>query len=770
MLDFLSHFIVKYRLVFVISILMITVFMGYNMRFVEYNYSFAKTVPDSDEDMIYYQNFREIFGEDGNIFAVGVKDSSIFEFKNFVEYKNLISRIENIDGINGVLGLPNLKSLNKNVSEKRFELVDIFPNKLRNKKELDSLLSYAINIQFYSGQILNSSGAINFLITIDKKILNSPERDNLMLDILLECENFVNKTGIELRYAGLPYSRYVMAESVKKELNLFLVLSICITAVILYFFFRSFNAVLVPLIIIGVVVVWVFGSLAIFNFKITLLTGLLPPLIVVIGIPNCVYMLNKYHSAFSLYKSKKEALIYVIKTIGLITFITNVTTAVGFFVLTITDIKILSEFGTVAGINVLGTFFVSIIFLPSIYLLLPDPKTSDADYLNNNKLNYLIHLFTHISINYQKRVFLITFLIILGSIFYMSKIESVSYLLDDVPEESKLKKDLIFFESNFSGIMPLEIIVDTKVKKGIQNLKNLRKINQLENKLNSISVISQPLSMIGFIKAARQSYYNNKVNYYDLPNSRDQSFILRYLSSGYLSENFQANNISSSFVDSLGQKIRISLKVADLGSKKLDSLINNVIKPEVDEIFNNTKMETKITGSTLLAVKGNKFLITNLFQSMFLAFIIISLIMGLLFRNITMIIISLIPNIIPLLIAAGLMGFFGVPLKPSSALVFSIVFGISVDYSIHFLAKYRNELLTTNNIKESVLKTISETGKSMVFTSFILFFGFIIFTFSSFGGTIVLGSLTSIILFIAMITNLTLLPSIILYINKNKVS
>ena len=309
MIDSLSNFIVKYRFIFVISILLITVFMGYNMRFVEYNYSFAKTVPDSDEDMIYYQNFRKTFGEDGNIFAVGLKDSSIFEIKNFVDYKNLISSIENIEGINGVLGLPNLKSLKKNVSEKRFELVDIFPNILSDKKELDSLLSYSKNIKFYSGQILNSSGAINFLITIDKKILNSPDRDGLMLDILSECENFVNNTGIELRYAGLPYSRYVMAESVKKELNLFLVLSICITALILFFFFRSFNAVLVPLIIIGVVVIWVFGCLAIFDFKITLLTGLLPPLIEVIGIPNCVYMLNKYHNAFSSYNSKKEALI-----------------------------------------------------------------------------------------------------------------------------------------------------------------------------------------------------------------------------------------------------------------------------------------------------------------------------------------------------------------------------------------------------------------------------------------------------------------------------
>ena len=371
MLDYLSNFIIKFRLYFVISILIITAFMGYKTQFIEYNYSFAKTVPDTDKDMMYYQEFRKTFGEDGNIFAVGIKDSSIYKLEQFVEYKNLIDTIEHILGVNGVLGLPNLKSLRKNLIKKKFELIDIFPSKIKNQEELDSLLVFSKNIKFYSGQIMNSSGAINFLITIDKQILNSPNRDNLMNLILLQCQKFSSKTGIELRYAGLPYSRYIMAESVKKELNTFLLVSLFVTALILFFFFRSFNAVAVPLIIIGIVVVWVFGCLAILDFKITLLTGLLPPLIVVIGIPNCVYMLNKYHIAFNHYKSKKKALHHVIKTIGLITFITNITTAVGFFVLTITDIKILGEFGIVAGINVLSTFFVSIDFLPSIYIFWP---------------------------------------------------------------------------------------------------------------------------------------------------------------------------------------------------------------------------------------------------------------------------------------------------------------------------------------------------------------------------------------------------------------
>ena len=769
MLDSLSNFIIKFRLYFVGIILLVTLFMSYNMQFVEYNYSFAKTVPDTDEDMKYYQEFRKIFGEDGNIFAVGIKDSSIFKLQKFINYSSLLDSIEKISGVNGVLGFPNLKKLKKNSKEKKLEIIDVFPGELSTQYQLDSLISEAKKIKFYSGQIINFEGAINFLITIDKDILNSPKRDNLMNLIISKCESFTRDNNIELRYAGLPYSRYIMAESVKKELNIFLAISVLITAVILFFLFRSFNAVIVSLMIIGIVVVWVFGLLALFDYKITLLTGLLPPLIVVIGIPNCVYMLNKYHNAIGKYKSKKKALIYVIKTIGFITFITNFTTAVGFFVLTITDIKILSEFGIIAGINVITTFFVSIFFLPTIYMLLPPPKSSDTNYLNNKSLNALLKLFINISLNYQKTIFITTLIIIIIASINLINIKAESFLLDDVPEESKLKKDLIFFEKNFSGIMPLEIIIDTKTKKGIQNLKNLKKINELENYLNSIPVISQPLSLVGFVKASRQAYYNNNPSFYNIPNSRDRAFILRYMSSGYLSESFDDKSISNSFVDSLGQKIRVSLKIADLGTNKMDSLINEVIKPKIEEIFGKTKMDVKITGSTLLAIKGNSFLIKNLFQSMLLAFLIISIIMGLLFRRAYMIIISLIPNIIPLLIAAGLMGLFHIPLKPSSALVFSIVFGISVDYSIHFLAKYRNELIASNDIKNSIINTISETGKSMVFTSFILFFGFIIFTFSSFGGPVILGTLTSIILFIAMITNLTLIPSIILFINRNKI-
>ena len=762
MIDNFSNFILRFRIFFISLIFLLTLYMAYQGQFVRYNYSFSQTVPDSDEDMIFYKNFKKIFGEDGNVFAIGLKDSSIFDLKVFTNYNKYVQSLESIEGVNGVLSLSNLKVLKKDEKNKNFKFENLYSSFPETQNELDSFIILSKRQKFYENKILNDNGAITLLITIDKLILNSSDRNDLMVKLINVSENFSQKNNINLHYAGLPYSRYIIAENVKSETVMLLIISILITSIILFILFRSLHSVLVPILVIGVVVVWVFGTLSILNYKITLLTGLLPPLIVVIGIPNCVYMLNYYHFSLNKFSSRKKAISHVIKTIGLITLITNVTTAVGFFVLATTDIKVLNEFGIVAGINVIVTFLVSIFLLPTIYLILPKPKSKQTNYLNYNFLRFLINLFKSISFYHQKKVFVLSGILIVISLYGFSKIKAGSFLIDDVPSESSLMIDMKFFESNFSGIMPLEIIIDTKKKRGVRNLNTLKKIERLENFLKEKSYISDPISIVSFVKAARQAYYNNNPSFYSLPNSRDKNFILRYLSSGY-GDNVENENISKSFVDSLGQKIRISFNIADLGSHKIDSILRNVIQPEINNIFEKTDNEVKLTGTTLIFVKGINFLIENLLQSMLLAFIIISLIVSLLFKNIKMVIISLIPNIIPLIIAAGIMGIFGIPLKPSSALVFSIVFGISVDYSIHFLAKFNNELIQTKNVKNAVIKTIEETGRSMIFTSLILFFGFIIFAFSNFGGTIVLGVLTSIILFVAMITNLTLLPSIILY-------
>jgi predicted RND superfamily exporter protein len=285
--------------------------------------------------------------------------------------------------------------------------------------------------------------------------------------------------------------------------------------------------------------------------------------------------------------------------------------------------------------------------------------------------------------------------------------------------------------------------------------------------MDSIPVVSKPVSVLSFVKASKQAFFNNNPERYTLPSREEGLFILRYMKG-------QSDNsgLFKSFVDSSFTKMRISSQIADIGSVRLDSLVHNVIEPRMNQIFVSTErdsIKTSVTGSTKIFIKGNKFLIANLQESLLLAFILITLSMAILFANFRMIVISLIPNLLALMITAGLMGFFDIPLKASTALIFSITFGISVDNSIRFLAKYRQEILSNNFfIPVAVSESILETGKSIMYTSIVLFAGFIIFTFSSFGSTIALGLLTSVTLVISMFTNLILLPALIMTFDKPK--
>ncbi|MEQ8418030.1 MAG: MMPL family transporter [Imperialibacter sp.] len=762
----LAHIILKFRLPLLIILVILTAFFGYQARKVEWSFDLAKTVPDTDPDMVYFQEFKKLFGEDGNMLAIGVKDSAIYKVENFQKFRYLADELARINNITNVLSLPSLQHLVKNDEKKRLEMKPFFTSIPDTQPALDSMLREANQIKVYSGQLINpDNGATLIMVSINKEILSTKNRDGVVGDVLMVAQLFEEETGIKLHYAGLPYIRFINTSKVKAELQLFLVLSVIVTGIILFFFFRSFQAVLFPLILIGTMIVWVMGTLSLFGYKITLLTGLIPPIIVVIGIPNCVYLLNKYHQEYALHGDKMMALSNMIRRIGIVTLMTNFTTAIGFLVLLIVDIVVLREFGTIAGINIMSTFIVSIIFIPTVFSYLPPPKKRHLKHLDMKplaKLLYGIDLLVH---RHKYKVFLFSIVLVAVSIFGMTRIRAVSHMIDDLPDDSPVRYDLAFFEENFSGVMPLELLIDTGNKKGVLNLNNLRKIDQLVNFLDSIPYISQPVSIVSFVKAARQAFYNENPAFYSLPTSRDQAFVLRYLQG----EAGMSSGLASNFIDSTGQIVRVSVRIADVGSDKMDSLVTQVIEPKITDLFEGTKMSATITGTTLLFIKGNKFLIQNLISSMVLAFFVIAIVMGLLFRNLRMIIVSLIPNFIPLVITAGIMGYFGIPLKPSTALIFSIAFGISVDNSIHFLAKYRLELFANNFfVPVAVSKSIKEVGSSMIYTSIILFFGFVIFAFSEFGGTVALGTLTSTTLFFAMFTNTILLPSLLLRFDSGK--
>lgn len=761
----IAHFIITYRLSLFILIALITVFMGYHGQDVEMSYDFRGTVPANDPEQIFFDDFKKQFGEDGGIVAVGLKDSAIYSYKNFEKLREFCIAVKQIPGVNEVISLPQIKMIAKDTARKQFNLVDIFPGKVKSQRNLDSLLVEAKKQKFYLGQIVNEeNGAIAILISINKEYLNSSKRMDVTNEIIKRGGYFTQTTNIQLHYAGLPFVRSVIAQRVSKELKIFLALSVAVTGLILLIFFRSFRAMIFPLIVIGVVVIWVLGTIALLGYKITLLSGMIPPIIVVIGIPNAIYLMNKYHSEFAAHGNKMLAISRVIRRIGVATFLTNLTTAIGFLVLLTADITILREFGIVAGANVMATFVVSLILIPGIFSWMPPPSAKHLRHLDFKLLDKFLEAIDLMVHRQRTLIYAVTLTLIGFALIGMWRIHTVSFMVDDLPEASVEKKDLKFFESNFSGVMPLEIVVNTGKRRGVIDVKNLQKLDEFETFLHEQPDISKPVSIVSFVKASKQAFYNNNPARYSLPDNRERNFILPYLKG-----QSDASGLFNAFVDSTLQTMRISLQVADIGSDKMNLLINDVIQPKIDTLFADTDITVKITGTTPLFIKGNSFLIKNLKGSLMLAFGLIAITMGFLFANVRMIAIALIPNVIPMMITASLMGYFGVPLKPSTVLIFSIAFGISVDYSIHFLAKYRQELHAKNYfIPVAVSSTITEVGKSMVYTSIVLLAGFIIFAFSSFGGTIALGVLTSITLFISMFTNLILLPALIMTFDKNR--
>jgi predicted RND superfamily exporter protein len=791
----LSEVIIKYRLPFIIVIALITGFMGWQATKIVMAYDFARTVPPDDPDLVYFNSFKQKFGEDGNIIVVGMQDSAAYELDNFLALRELASEIKKISGVTEVISLPTLKMIVKDTTSKSFKFQDIFSDKIGTQKELDSLLQKAMDQKIYSGQIINSSnGAMMMLVAVKKEVMNSKAREAMTDSLQIIGSRFEGQTNIRLRYAGLPFMRTVVANSIRNEMKIFLIASVVITGLIMFLFFRSFRAVLFSMIIIGVLVVWTLGTLALFGYKITLLTGLIPPVIVTIGITNAIYLLNKYHLEFQKTKNKIEAINAVVKKMGLAMFLTNLTVAIGFLTLLATDITILREFGIVAGINIMALFFVCLVMIPSVFSWLPVPNEKHLRHLNLPLMRRFLELIDISVHRHRLTIYAVSLLLTVLSVYGMMQLKAVTFMADDVPEESQVKKDLQFFEANFSGVMPLEIVVQfiTKRKRPVLDVKNLGQIEEFEAFLDSIPLMSRPVSVVSFVKGLNQAFYNGNPKQYKLPSKAQGAFLMGYVKNSSL---FKQNTdwtkpdsvttpkpdsvsreatrgVLNSFVDSTFTTVRISTQIADIGSTRLDSLVYNVIEPKMKEIFVSTGKDsvvTQITGSTKIFIKGNKFLIANLQESLLLAFILITLSMAILFANIRMIIISLIPNLLALMITAGLMGYFNIPLKASTALIFSITFGISVDNSIRFLAKYRQEILSNNFfIPVAVSESILETGKSIMYTSVVLFAGFIIFAFSSFGGTIALGLLTSTTLVISMFTNLILLPALIMTFDKPK--
>lgn len=650
-------------------------------------------------------------------------------------------------------------NLHKNTDLKKFEVLPIFPTHIDTKEELDSLTFIAENLPIYDGLLINKAkNTYNMMITVSAEVMNSPARVKLVQDVLKVTDHFTNEHNIQMHYSGMPYIRVINAENIKGEMYMFIALSLLITTIILYLFFRSFRIVGFCVGIIGLSVIWAIGFMALLSIKITLLTAMLPPLLIVIGIPNCVYMVNKYHAEYVRHGNKIKALQRMVQKVGNASLLSNLTTAAGFATFIITSSQILVEFGWIAFISITCVFLICLILIPTVFSYLPVPDTKQTKHLYNPFINHLIDKLIYLVINRRHTIYYIAGILVIAGIFGITLMKTTGYMVDDLKDTDPIRQDLAFFESNFDGLMPLEITIDFLKPNQVFKLSNLEKLDQLNTELSNDPDLSKALSVVEAAKFANQAYYNGKASYYKLPNNMTKNFIMKYV----MESTGGMNDMAKSFVDSTMREIRLSFRVKDIGTQKMEAKEDTLYKT-ITQIFPEDKHQISVTGSSIIFFKGNQYLLRNLFSSLALAIILIAGFMAWMFKSKRMVLIALIPNVIPQIITAAIMGYVGIPIKASTILVFSVAFGISVDNTIHYLAKYRQELQATNwSIRSSVVLALQETGQSMIYTSIILFFGFGIFCLSSFGGTFALGLLTSITLFGAMLANLLLLPSLLL--------
>lgn len=746
---------------------MMTGFMGYHALQTKLAYDFAHIIPDDHPKYQDYLTYVGQFGEDGNIMVLGVQSTDIFILPFFQDWYGLGNDIKAIQGIDEVFSIPHSFRIEKDEAERRFVLRPFVQDMPRTQSELDSLQGIFLEMPFYSGLVHNPEKHSTLMaITFNKEQLDSKDRLEIVDDILELAAGFEEKHDTEVHYSGLPFIRSYNMTTISSELTKFLIFAMIILAIILYILFRNVMAVVFPLMVVIIGAIWSLGTISLFGFEITILTGLIPTLIVVIGIPNCVYMLNKYHAEYKKHGNKQKALMRMIAKIGHVTFFTNLTTAIGFGVFFFMDTAILSEFGLVAFFNIVATFIISIIAIPIVFSFLPEPKLKHTVHLESRFFNFLLNQFEHWSKNFRVIIFSLAAVILGVAIFGMFQLKTSGFILDDVPQESKIYKDLQFFEQNFDGIMPFEIIIASNRAKGATELAFLQKISQAEDILGQYGEFAKPLSISNAFKFAHHAYHNYNPGFYRLPSSlelNNNPDLIAYLNRTNLDEGI---GISNNFLADSQRTARISVQMADIGSDSMPKVMAE-LRPKFDSIFPAPEYDVTFTGTSVVALEGFSFLIDGLVYSVILAFLLIALIMGYLFRSFRMLFLALIPNVFPLIVTAGIMGYFNIALKPSTVLIFSVAFGISVDYTIHFLAKYRQELLRHSwNISKTVVVSLRETGISMIYTSLILFFGFIVFTFSEFQGTVNLGRLASVTLVVAMLANLVILPALLISFEK----
>jgi predicted RND superfamily exporter protein len=828
-----SQFILRYRLMILALLLGISVVFGYFAATnIKIDNTYGTMLPKDSQPKKDYELLKKSFGGNESLMIFSIQDDDLYTLDKFNAWYELGEKIQSYSFVDSVISEAHLFQLMKDTANEKFAFEKIVKQRPKTQEEVDSLKQIIRSNPFYDGLIFNTETNASLMMTfISEEIMSDMKTANVLFEIEEVAKEYEPIFG-NVRISGMPHIRVAVGAKLQGELGLFIGLSIFMTSLLLFLFFRSIKIVLICLVVVMFGVTWSLGSIGAFDFRLSILMVLIPPLIIVISVPNCIFLINKFHQEIISHGNKAKALSRVIQKIGNATFLTNLTTALGFSTFVFTNSERLVEFGIIASINILAVFLLSITILPIILSYSGIPKPKHLKHLEKQWLRLTVQKLEYLSLYKRKQVLMATAVLIIVAVIGTLQIKATGNITGDLPANDPITQDLKFIEDNFGGSIPFDILLDTKEENSFY--KRFDEIEDVQEYLKGKDYLSKSLSPADAVKMLNMAFSNNNPEKYKIPSLQKLAKI-----NEYLENSVEGNFKGGGMLDSSGTLTRISMQIVDTGSYEIKSIVDTIypdiyemINPDqafldeklktlksqsgeekavtLDEIYTkvpaievrmvkmmdvfdeeelsalqdeaffndsltkviqNNEWGVTLTGTAVVASNGTQYLVMNLLTSLSIAIVLIGMLMAFLFRSWRMVVASLVPNFIPLLFTAGIMGYAGIPIKPSTLLVFSIAFGISVDDTIHFLAKFRQEMKAhRHDLRRCILVALRETGISMIYTSIVLFFGFLMFTFSQFGGTKALGMLVSLTLLIAMFANLVILPSMLLRMEKKLTS
>lgn len=833
----IANIILRNRFIILAIMALLTVLLGYYaLTGLKIDNKYGNMLPKDSPTQITYLKFKKMFGEDGSALIIAIQDKDLYTKEKFLLWKNLGDSILQIDGVTSVISEAKLFNLINDTANSQFTIKPIFSDVSFKEKSIEQIKNEIRRNPIYNGVLYNDSTNVSLMmVSLDESFLVDKEKQKVVIEIENLAKSY-EKEFNKVHFAGLPHMRVLIGKRVMSEMYIFVILSLLISFGIMYFFFRSVRVTLISLVVVAITVIWAMGTIGLFQYNISIIMALIPPLMIVIGIPNCIYLFNKYHFEFRLHQNKIKALAQTIRKTGTAMWLTNVTTAIGFMTFLFTNSTKFFEFGVISSLNIMLCYVVSLCLIPIFASFSKQPKTRHLKHLDRKAAVRFLEKLVHITAKRRRVVYIITIILTAGTAVGIFFIKVTGNITGDLPARDPILKDIQFMEANFGGAVPFEVLIDYKERGRLFGKNTMQSVEQVQDMLNKDTLFAKSLSIVDFVKVVNMAYYNNNPEQYKIFATKDKLRLNAYLKNLSTTTNNSTFSIKE-LVDTTNHILRVRTSMKDLGSyevedevhliqKRIDSIMNPD-KPQLEKYYSNVKKgklgyidsifdlssgvynnvtsiisngndekqyafdsdpelvrkyfnkpnfkktlrkaidneyyDVTLTGTSVVASEGTKYLVSNLTQDIIIAVFSIAALMCVLFYSFRMVIVSMIPNLIPMVTTAGIMGAFGIPLKPSTLLIFSIALGITVDNTIHFLAHYRHELkLKKWDLKECVAISIRETGLSIIYTSVILFFGFIVFVFSDFGGTQALGYLSAITYFVALFTNLILLPCLLL--------